>query len=275
MLMFPPIFEPENIDIPRVSCHYIGMSNTTHERAKAKVQELILKAETAYKRPFPIPAIDYNLRGRVAGRACYSKWKIKLNRFLIESDTEQIINQTLPHEIAHLITFARNPRASAHGFEWRMVMMLFGVPADRCHHMDTTNAGRNKSTKQRRWTYSCKCREHKITTVRHRRALRRMASIGRTGYHCKYCKVNIVLKGSVPKTTAQIRALNEKEWQDGPKVKFPPVRKRPGTKFDLAFTIYRTTLDLGRDAVLNRMIAEMSITRGNATTYFNRCQKAA
>ena len=241
------------------------MSNTTHERAKAKVQELILKAETAYKRPFPVPAIDYNLRGRVAGRACCLKWKIKLNRFLIESDTEDMINQTLPHEIAHLITFARNPRASAHGFEWRMVMMLFGIPADRCHQMDTTNAGRNKSTKQRRWIYSCKCREHKITTVRHKRALKNLASIGRTGYHCKYCKVNIV-QGKLVKETKEV----------SPQQIIPAVpQKRPGTKFGFALQIYNVHKSCGREEILKNLMARMNIKRGNAQTYLNRCQKAA
>lgn len=141
----------------------------------AKVKECLAKAEARYGQTFAIPKIDYYHTGTCAGRAWQNEWRIELHAGLLKSTEtrDEMINITVPHEVAHLITGRvypevnqrgamtvtsrgrlRRGKRESHGPRWKSVMAVFGVDDSRCHDMDTTAFARPKD----KYDYRCvKC----------------------------------------------------------------------------------------------------------------------
>jgi SprT protein len=81
---------------------------------------------------------------------------IKLNPILLRRP--QLLSETVGHELAHLIVYARHgPKCKPHGPEWRKLMQSAGLPIRTCVQM--TGAIVDKGTKlsclARRHTYRC------------------------------------------------------------------------------------------------------------------------
>lgn len=123
------------------------------------------------------PTVSFKLRGRAAGTAS-TRMRVRLNAELLERYPEEMLAQTVPHEVAHLVTFQVYPGASAHGPEWRSVMHFFGCSPDRTHTMETTPA----RVVPRPHVYACNCREHRLTERMHK-----SIRSGR-GRRCRACK---------------------------------------------------------------------------------------
>lgn len=158
---------------------------TIQNRVDAKVLECIVIAENHFHRSFGFPTIDYSLKGKTAGQAFYRQGKIKLNAILLLENTDDFINDTVPHEVAHLIDYAVNAsnfgntarvaaqmqqlleqhryhnarKHSAHGPSWKAIMRLFGCEPSRCHNYDVTNSRR----KTRSYLYECTCCGQRVT----------------------------------------------------------------------------------------------------------------
>ena len=131
----------------------------------------------------PQPELRFDLTGASAGQL---RWQtgarpvIRYNLAIAAAQPEAFIHETVPHEIAHLVTTACFGRVRPHGPEWRAVMASFGHPhASRCHAFQVP-AG--PARRQRRWPYRCDCREHELSTTRHNRT-----QSGRAHYLCRHC----------------------------------------------------------------------------------------
>lgn len=149
-------------------------------RVEARVAELRETAKLHFKREFELPTIDYALRGRVGGRAKAAKNRISLNAVLLAENEAHFIEQTVGHEVAHLVAgCVFGPRIRPHGREWQSVMCLFDLPAHRCHTYDVRNA---QVRSQRQYSYRCGCGFVKLSAVRHNRMVR-----GQAEYQCKKC----------------------------------------------------------------------------------------
>jgi SprT protein len=128
------------------------------------------------------PNLSFDVKGAAAGLAYWKKNLIKINlqcACLNSENLAHILNNTVPHELSHLI--ARNLHSSyikPHGSEWRSIMRKLGVEPSRTHSMDVVKAKRTV----RRHIYACPCRKHNVSTIVHNRILR--------GYHysCAVCK---------------------------------------------------------------------------------------
>ena len=149
------------------------------------------------------PEIRYNTKGKTAGWACWNHGKpyIDINPILLNENVEEVINQTVPHEVAHIVVSEvyesqqmvrvdiwsmRMVRSvQPHGWEWQSVMRLFGLDPERCHRMDvsTVRAIRNGGIE---YVYKCSCMEHKMSKIKHNRMQR-----GR-GYTCRRCRAKLV-----------------------------------------------------------------------------------
>ena len=112
-------------------------------------------------------------------------------------------DETVAHEVAHLITVARwtaslsaplrfgtlrpPARPSAHGREWQAIMREMGYVPKRCHSVDRTGLARRRKSRR---TYALRCpncdRTYMVGAQRHARAARREA---------------LVAAGACPKTT--------------------------------------------------------------------------
>lgn len=109
------------------------VNSEIHHRVETKILDTLLTLQSAYGRTFDIPKLVYKQIGRTAGRAFLSSWKIILNPdFLKNGHLEDMINRTLPHEIAHLVAY-KLFGDHGHGRGWKMVMRALGLEPNRCH----------------------------------------------------------------------------------------------------------------------------------------------
>jgi SprT protein len=105
---------------------------------------------------------------------------IRFNLAIASRYPQAFVDQTVSHEVAHLVTAACFPGARPHGPEWRAVMASFGCrDAPRCHSFAVPQG---QIRRQRRWRYSCDCRIHALSTTRHHRVAN-----GRAEYLCRHC----------------------------------------------------------------------------------------
>jgi len=105
---------------------------------------------------------------------------IRYNLDIAGRQPEAFTAETVPHEVAHVVTEQLFGKVKPHGNEWRSVMAHFGIPeAERCHDFDLQDI---PNRGQRRWTYSCDCQTHQLSTTRHYRILR-----GTQKYLCRNC----------------------------------------------------------------------------------------
>lgn len=141
-----------------------------------------------------LPEVLYDLKGIRAGIANIHKWQIRINPVLLNENIEEMISQTIGHEIAHLVAFSLWPPAKGrkkeytrpHGIYWQMVMKEFGLEPDRTHTFNITNS---RCYTKKTYEYSCKCRKNiSISSVKHNRINRGYV------YVCTRCKSHIRLK---------------------------------------------------------------------------------
>ena len=91
--------------------------------------------------------IRFDLRGRTAGMAGYNtvggyrRYYLRFNVDMIaNSSFNHIINDTVPHEIAHLVCY-ENPRfGDNHNAGWRRVCKQLGGTGERCHREEVSYA---------------------------------------------------------------------------------------------------------------------------------------
>jgi SprT protein len=95
--------------------------------------------------PIPVP-LNFDLADRcpsAAGTANH-KMMIEINMVLFRDNIDHILNETIPHEIAHLIHYDKFDREGAlahgHGAEWREVMRLLGKVPNKFHNLDVSKA---------------------------------------------------------------------------------------------------------------------------------------
>ena len=122
-----------------------------------------------------LPTISFDLRGKTAGRAYLTTNHIQLNAVLLIENSEEFLSTVIGHELAHLVAYALY-RESGHGAKWAKCMEMIGLPAKRCHNMDTQN-----STVVAQIEISCLCnRTYKISK-------RKLASLLASRLYCKVC----------------------------------------------------------------------------------------
>ena len=127
------------------------------------------------------PIVLYNLSGQTAGLAGmrYGKAYIRLNVGLLQLYPDDMIHNTVGHEFAHIVTYLNYPGASAHGLEWKKVMITFGLEPTRCHSYDTSKTAVIKNRRQQKYTVYCACGPVKITATRYNK----MVLKGHIYYH--------------------------------------------------------------------------------------------
>ncbi|WP_067522315.1 SprT family zinc-dependent metalloprotease [Endozoicomonas ascidiicola] len=167
------------------------MQNDLHQ-IEQRVLELYQEAERFFQKSFKRPYIRLDLTGATAGQAWIEKHQLRFNKVLLQENREHFIQQTVAHEVAHLLAYDLfGPRIRAHGREWQGIMIkVFRLPADRCHSYDTGRSSR------RQWLYQCHCkgREIALSTVRHNRSQRG------TIYLCTTCRGPLTYAGKAQAT---------------------------------------------------------------------------
>lgn len=172
------------------------------EQAKVKIHELMHCAAKEFGADMPMPTCSFDLRGRVAGKALLGRMPVKskdkvigkteplfhvqFNAVLFMENVQLFLDDTIPHEVAHLVADALYGRRIApHGHEWQSVMHLFGSDPCALHNMDVTNA-----RVHRLFEHACGCKTYNLTSRRFKQAL-----TGRL--RCSLCKQPLFYTGRV------------------------------------------------------------------------------
>lgn len=143
-----------------------------------QLRHYLLLAERYFQRAFPVPEINYQLRGVKAGVAYLQKNEIRFNRTLLLENPDYFLQQIVPHELAHLIVYQVFGRVAPHGKEWKAVMEnIFQQSAEIYHNLDV------KSVQGKTFAYCCGCRTHDLSVRRHNKVQKQSAV-----YFCKECK---------------------------------------------------------------------------------------
>lgn len=141
------------------------------------LREKLALANTALDSDYPEPAITYTQRGATAGSAWLREWEIRINPVLLQENQQAFIDEVVPHELAHLLVYARFGKTPPHGKAWRWMMEhILAVQARRTHAFAVT------SVRGKTFLYQCACQQHELTVRRHNRILR-----GETEYRCRRC----------------------------------------------------------------------------------------
>jgi len=133
-------------------------------------------------RTIPVVPVVCDLRGKSAGQVRHqgdSSLVIRYNLGMASLQPGAFIAQTVPHEVAHVITWLlHGSTVRPHGKEWQSVMAFFGQDSSRCHEFAVPPSGQRR---QQRWDYVCDCREHQLSTTRHHRVQQGQQ------YQCRLC----------------------------------------------------------------------------------------
>lgn len=106
----------------------------------------------------PTVVINPHLR-TTAGRAFFDSNMVDFNKTLMEANKEYFINDTIPHELAHIIAFVLFGD-DGHGAKWYEVFeRMVGRPVERLHSMDVSAVKRKSKT----YTMYCGCGEHEVS----------------------------------------------------------------------------------------------------------------
>ncbi|MBI1331499.1 MAG: SprT-like domain-containing protein [Armatimonadetes bacterium] len=126
-------------------------------RTRPKVDETIQTAadqaldEAQSKFPLPYtPMLEWRRYSVTAGMAHYQQGLISLSSIVLKDPDH--VRETLLHEYAHLLAFARHGRRGAgHGKHWRQAMVDLGLEPKVHHHYEVV---RNQS--HQKVVYRCK-----------------------------------------------------------------------------------------------------------------------
>ncbi len=95
--------------------------------------------------PLPVP-LKFNLQDskpKWAGIAC-GTMRVNLNMILLEDNVTEMLNETIPHEIAHLVQYNKfdhkGGNTQCHGAEWQEIMRKLGKKPTKTHTMDVSRA---------------------------------------------------------------------------------------------------------------------------------------
>ena len=98
------------------------------------VLECIDDAETIYNIDFGRVTITFDLKGYTAADARFSPhptmgqvFKLRFNKEAIKQDWDMMVESTIPHEVAHLVCFAKPEfKSENHDRIWRAIAIRLG-----------------------------------------------------------------------------------------------------------------------------------------------------
>ena len=159
------------------------MPELIHNRVEACYQQ----AETFFKRSFNRPEVSLKLRGQKAGVAHLQENKLRFNLQLYRDNSADFLQQTVAHEVAHLIAHTVfGPSIQPHGAEWQQIMRgVYQLPPLRCHNYAVDRRAAP------RYIYRCQCADGEFPFSSRRHAMVRRGQ----RYLCRKCRSQLTFSG--------------------------------------------------------------------------------
>ena len=101
-----------------------------------KVEELKVRARELFGVDLSRVQVRFDLKGRAAGMAGVRGGAMYLRfntQMMVNEAWNHIINDTVPHEVAHLVCFANPQLGRNHDTGWKRVCRMLGGNGERCH----------------------------------------------------------------------------------------------------------------------------------------------
>ena len=115
-------------------------------------------------------------KSTTAGSARWKKingvrvFNLEFNAEALTVDWEDMYLDTIPHEIAHIVTrFLHGSKVSSHGPEWKRIARALGCNGKRCHSMELNTERKRRRRKQKQLYISDNGTECLVGPVQHRR----------------------------------------------------------------------------------------------------------
>ncbi len=144
--------------------------NQSWRQVERRTRALLERAGQLLGVEVPRVEIRFDLKGLAAGQVRLPQAAppvIRYNPKLLENNAEAFLQQTVPHEVAHVMVARRyRQKVRPHGPQWQSLMRRLGAEPKRCHDFDTS---RSQGRRMARFTYYCGCRSHQISAVRNNR----------------------------------------------------------------------------------------------------------
>ena len=253
----------------------MSVTAALHTRVEAKVAQVIQSLELHYNRKFATPAVDYKLRGVVAGRALCGKNIVRFQPALLAANESEYMKETIAHEVCHLIDYELNPnnfvrrygrKRSLHGPTWQRLMRVTGHTPETTHDMDV-EAVRVRQVVRHEWVCTCGA-TMKLGPKQHPQQLNNHDTYRPRGKGCRrkspahvYTYTGVV--GATPAPPAPKKPKTTKA---------PASSNRPGSKKARAEAIYRNSMQ-DRSALIASFMKELDMTQAGAATYYANCKK--
>jgi len=108
--------------------------------------------------------------------------RINFHPLLFSANQTAFIEDVIPHEVSHLLTWQLFGKVKPHGQEWQAIMLdVFKRPPHTTHNFAIHDVAGEQ------FKYVCGCRSHMLTIRRHNKVLRG------TEYQCRKCSHPLTL----------------------------------------------------------------------------------
>ena len=122
--------------------------------AKVKeVHELARRIIPEYNRFVAHPIVTFYDKDNAAGLA-YGSGRVAFNLHVFAQDPQRFINDTVPHEMAHIVCAATG-LGRGHDKGWKRVCALLGGSAERCYSADGLDIKLARQRKRYEYRGSC------------------------------------------------------------------------------------------------------------------------
>jgi len=159
------------------------ISPALQEQVIKETNHFVKSAENYYSRTLPEIPVLFDLTGKAAGmyRVKAGQRVIRYNPYVFSKYFDDNFSETIPHEVAHYVTdiLFDLKKIRPHGSEWKSVMQVFGVAANRTANYDLSGLPVRNYQK---FVYHCGCQNFELTSRRHNKILR-----GKGHYLCRDC----------------------------------------------------------------------------------------
>jgi predicted SprT family Zn-dependent metalloprotease len=109
---------------------------TPQQQVLTRCKEILATAGEKYGLDMSKVSISFDLRGRAAGQAGRrgTHYFMRFNNDMLGRDAfDHVFNNTVPHEIAHIVCYMKPSLGSGHNLGWAIVCRALGGNGARCH----------------------------------------------------------------------------------------------------------------------------------------------